>query len=141
MRRFSEANADRLRESVHETLQGVARAHGVEVDIDYRGEYPLTINTAGEVDFGADVVREVLGEDRYEDMADPIAGSEDFSRVLAAVPGAFIGIGAVLPGLDHETAPTNHSPRADFDPAVLPDAAAVYAALAVRRLEAFATTG
>jgi hippurate hydrolase len=56
--------------------------------------------------------------------------------VIDAVPGAFIGIGAVLPGLDHQTAATNHSPRADFDPAVLPDAAAVYAELAVRKLEA-----
>jgi len=84
------------------------------------------------------VIRDVLGEERYEEMDVPIAGSEDFSRVIDAVPGAFIAIGAVLPGLDHETAATNHSPRADFDPAVLPDAAAVYAELAVRKLEALA---
>ena len=81
-------------------------------------------------------MREVLGEDRYEEMAVPIAGSEDFSRVIDAVPGAFIGIGAVLPGPGpRDRAPTNHSPRADFDPAVLPDAAAVYAELAVRKLD------
>jgi amidohydrolase len=138
VRRFSEASAVRLREGIHETLRGVAQAHGVEVDIDYRDEYPLTVNTAAEVDFSANVVREVLGEDRYEEMQFPIAGSEDFSRVIDAVPGAFIGIGAVLPGLDHETAPTNHSPRADFDPSVLPDAAAIYAELAVRRLDSLA---
>jgi metal-dependent amidase/aminoacylase/carboxypeptidase family protein len=94
------------------------------------------VNTAAQVEFGAGVVREVLGEDRYEEMAAPIAGSEDFSRVIDAVPGAFIGIGAVLPGLDHETAAMNHSPRADFDPVVLPDAAAIYAELAVRKLDA-----
>ena len=56
--------------------------------------------------------------------------------MLAAVPGAFVFIGAALPGSDPATAPTNHSPRADFDPAVLPDAAAVYAELAVRKLAA-----
>jgi hippurate hydrolase len=33
----------------------------------------------------------------------------------------------------------NHSPRADFDPAVLSDAAAVYAGLAARKLDALAT--
>jgi hippurate hydrolase len=138
VRSFSDASEARLRESIHETVRGVAQAHGVDVDIAYMDEYPLTVNTAAEVDFGAEVVREVLGEDRFEEMAFPISGSEDFSRVIDAVPGAFIGIGAVLPGLDHETAPTNHSPRADFDPAVLPDAAAVYAELAVRKMEALA---
>ena len=138
MRRFSEASADRLQESIHDTLRGVAQAHGVSVEIDYSGEYPLTVNTAAEVDFSAAVVREVLGEDRYAELPAPIAGSEDFSRVIDAVPGAFIGIGAVLPGLDHETSPTNHSPRADFDPAVLPDAATIYAELAVRKLASLA---
>ena len=39
------------------------------------------------------------------------------------------------PDRDPETAPMNHSPRADFDADVLPDAAAVYAALAAHRLE------
>lgn len=136
VRRFSEANAVRLLEGIHDTLRGVARAHGVEVDIEYDDEYPLTVNDAAEVEFAADVVREVLGTDRYDDLADPIAGSEDFSRVLAAVPGAFVFIGATLPGHDPETAPSNHSPRADFDPGVLPDAAAIYAELAVRKLDA-----
>lgn len=135
-RRFSEANAVRLREGIHDTLRGVAQAHGVEVDIEYDDEYPLTVNDAAEVEFAADVVREVLGTDRYDDLADPITGSEDFSRVLAAVPGAFVFIGATLPGHDPETAPSNHSPRADFDPGVLPDAAAIYAELAVRKLDA-----
>jgi amidohydrolase len=140
VRRFSEASAVRLREGIHDTLRGVAQAHGVEVDIEYDDEYPLTVNDADEVAFAAGVVREVLGTDRYDDLADPITGSEDFSRVLAAVPGAFVFIGATLPGHDPETAPSNHSPRADFDPGVLPDAAAIYAELAVRRLDAFAAS-
>jgi amidohydrolase len=136
VRRFSEASAARLREGIHDTLRGVALAHGVEVDIQYDDEYPLTVNDAAEVEFAAGVVREVLGTDRYDDLADPITGSEDFSRVLAAVPGAFVFIGATLPGHDPETAPSNHSPRADFDPGVLPDATAIYAELAVRKLDA-----
>jgi amidohydrolase len=140
VRRFSEASKERLRETIGETLQGVARAHGVEVDVDYGDEYPLTVNDAAEVDFAADVVREVFGQERYDDLPDPITGSEDFSRVLAAVPGAFVFLGATLPGLDPETAPSNHSPRADFDPAVLPDETTLYAELAVRKLAALAGT-
>jgi hippurate hydrolase len=40
----------------------------------------------------------------------------------------------VVDGTDPETAPTNHSPLARFDDAVLPDGAALLAELAVRRL-------
>jgi amidohydrolase len=138
VRRFSEANKVSLREGIHDTLRGVARAHGVEVEIEYGDEYPLTVNDAAEVDFAGNVVREVLGQERYHDLPFPITGSEDFSRVLAAVPGAFVFLGATLPGHDPETAPSNHSPRADFDPGVLPDAATIYAELAVRKLQALA---
>lgn len=134
VRRFSEANRDRLREGIAEVVQGVADAHGVQAEVLFRDEYPLTVNTGAEVDFAQGVVEELLGEERWEQMPHPIAGSEDFSRVIAAVPGAFIGLGAVLPGLDPASAPTNHSPRADFDTAVLPAAAAAYASLAVERL-------
>ena len=41
-------------------------------------------------------------------LPDPIMGSEDFSRVLAEVPGAFVFLGACA-GDDPATAPTNHS--------------------------------
>ena len=96
------------------------------------------MNDAAEVEFAAGVVREVFGQERYDDLPAPIAGSEDFSRVLAAVPGAFVFLGATPPGLDPETAPSNHSPRADFDPAVLPEEATLYAELAVRKLRSLA---
>ena len=138
VRRFSEASAGILQQVIPEVLQGVARAHGVEVEVEYGGEYPLTVNDAVEVGFAASVVREVFGEDQYVDLPDPITGSEDFSRVLAAVPGAFVFLGATMPGLDPDTAPSNHSPRADFDQAVLPAEAALYAELAVRKLRSLA---
>ena len=116
VRRFSEANEQRLGAAIKRTLEGVAAAHGVDVEIRFETEYPTTVNTAAEVEFAAGVVREVLGPERYRELPDPISGSEDFSRVLAEVPGAFLAIGATPPGRDPATAPMNHSPRADFDP-------------------------
>jgi len=136
VRRYSEANEERLGAAIKRTLEGVAAAHGVEVEFRFESEYPTTVNTAAEVEFAADVVRDVLGPERYAELPVPVSGSEDFSRVLAEVPGAFVVIGATPPGLDPATAPMNHSPRADFDPNVLSDAAAVYAGLAAQRLEA-----
>jgi len=135
VRRYSEANEERLGAAIKRTLEGVAAAHGVDVEFRFESEYPTTVNTAAEVDFAADVVRDVLGPERYAELPVPISGSEDFSRVLAEVPGAFVVIGATPSGLDPATAPMNHSPRADFEPNVLSDAAAVYAGLAAQRLE------
>jgi amidohydrolase len=138
VRRYSEENEQLLDAAIRRTLEGVAAAHDVEVELQFENEYPSTVNTPAEVEFAADVVRRELGAEQYQELPNPISGSEDFSRVLAAVPGAFLVIGATPPGRDPQSAPMNHSPRADFDPAVLSDAAAVYAGLAARKLDALA---
>ena len=67
-------------------------------------------------------------------LPNPMMGSEDFSRVLAEVPGAFVFLGACA-GDDPASAPTNHSALARFDESVLPDAALLLADLARRRLD------
>jgi hypothetical protein len=57
------------------------------------------------------------------------------------VPGTFVGLSAVPQDADHATSPFNHSPYATFDDGVLADGAALYAELAINRLEALATAG
>ena len=83
---------------------------------------------------------ELLGDRRYQELANPLAASEDFSRILQRVPGAFLFLFAVPAGVDHAGTAFNHSPYAVFDDAVLPDGAALYARLAIDRLAAAATT-
>ena len=80
-------------------------------------------------------MRDVFGPERFEDLVNPMTGSEDFSRVLDLVPGAYVFLGACV-GDDPKTAPSNHSPRAAFDDSVLGDGAALLAELAARRLSA-----
>jgi amidohydrolase len=133
VRSFSPEARTAVRERAVRVCEGVAAAHGLAVDIRYEGEYPVTVNDAAEHDFLADTVREVFGTDRYEPMPDPVTGSEDFSRVLQRVPGAFVFLGACA-GDDPNAAAPNHSPLARFDDAVLGDGAALLAELAIRRL-------
>ncbi|TCK21483.1 M20 metallopeptidase family protein [Pseudonocardia endophytica] len=134
VRSFSDAHAALLPRLVREVCDGVAAAHGVQVDVEWRDEYPRTVNDADEAAFAAGVTSELLGEERFALAPDPVSGSEDFSKVLAAIPGAFLGMGACPPDTDPSRAPMNHSSRARFDDDVLGDAAALYAALAASRL-------
>ncbi len=133
VRTFSPAARETMTTAVPRLLQGIAAAHGVEVDVDYRAEYPVTVTDPAETAFAADALAEVFGPDRHARLAHPLSGSEDFSRVLDLVPGSFVGLGAAPTGLDPGTAPFNHSPQARFDDSVLADGALAYAEFALRR--------
>lgn len=138
IRTFSEASRQKMMEAVPRLLKGIAAAHGLEVDVDYQEEYPLTINDEDETNTAEKVIAGMFGDSRLTRMATPLSGSEDFSRVLAEVPGTFVGLSAVAPGADPSTSPFNHSPYATFDDGVLTDGAALYAELAVSRIAALA---
>ncbi|MFJ9408185.1 M20 family metallopeptidase [Streptomyces sp. NPDC101393] len=141
VRSFSPAAQSRVKDGTVEVCRGIAAAYGVGVEADFAELYPVTINDHAEADFVADVVRDAMGEERYEPLAQPLHGSEDFSRVLAEIPGAMLTLGAPPAGADPERSPNNHSPLAEFDDAVLADGAAVYAELAARRLTAAGVGG
>ncbi|WP_284983102.1 M20 family metallopeptidase [Arthrobacter sp. efr-133-TYG-118] len=138
IRTFSEASRDRMMTAIPQLLKGIASAHGVEVDVDYRGEYPMTVTDEDETHTAENVISDMFGDSRLSRWATPISGSEDFSRVLAEVPGTFVGLSAVPRGVDHTTSPFNHSPFATFDDGVLSDGAALYAELAVSRIATLA---
>jgi hippurate hydrolase len=138
IRTFSEESRRKMMEAVPRLLHGIAAAHGLEADVHYQEEYPLTINDEDQTTTAEKVIAGMFGDSRHTRMATPLSGSEDFSRVLAEVPGTFVGLSAVAPGADHTTSPFNHSPYAMFDDGVLTDGAALYAELAVSRIAALA---
>ncbi|MBP1233163.1 hippurate hydrolase [Arthrobacter sp. PvP102] len=141
IRTFSEASRERMMTAVPMLLKGIAAAHGLEVDVEYRSEYPLSVTDEDETNTAERTIQELFGESRLTRWATPLSGSEDFSRVMAEVPGTFIGLSAVAPGADHTSTPFNHSPYATFDDGVLSDGAALYAELAVSRIAALAAAG
>ncbi|GAB2445037.1 M20 family metallopeptidase [Streptosporangium sandarakinum] len=134
VRSFSPASHALVRDRSTALARGIAAAHGLEADVEYRVSYPVTVNDPEEAALVAETVREVYGEDRFVMAPRPFPASEDFSFVCAEVPSAFVALGACPEGVDPATAAVNHSPEALFDDAVLPDGAALYAELAVRRL-------
>jgi hippurate hydrolase len=133
-RSYSPESRETLREVVPRLVMKIGEAHGLEVEAEYRTEYPVTVNDATEAEFAGRTVADLFGAERAELADNPITGAEDFSFVLEQVPGAFLMFGACPPDTDPETAPSNHSAYAVFDDAVLPDGAALLSELALRRL-------
>jgi amidohydrolase len=134
VRSFSHAaHARVLAESV-QVCRGIAAAHGLEVDAVAEELYPVTVNDPGRLDAVASTVAELHGPERYLTLPNPVPGSEDFSRVLDAVPGAMVFLGATPSDRDPATAPFNHAPEAAFDDGVMPDGVSVLAEFARREL-------
>ncbi|GIH77927.1 M20 metallopeptidase family protein [Planobispora longispora] len=134
MRSFSTASHERVRERAVTVVEGIAAAHGLDVETSFPMSYPVTVNNGAEADFVGATVREVYGEGRFVTAPQPFTGAEDFSLVCNEIPSAFVALGACPSDLDPAQAAYNHAPEARFDDAVLPDGAALYAELAARRL-------
>jgi amidohydrolase len=132
VRTLSQAQLDAVERSSVRLCEQIAAAHGSRADARFEREYPVTVNDADATAFALGVATELFGSGRVHPLTNPIMGSEDFSRVLAEVPGCFLFVGA-CPG-DPDTSPGNHAPGARFDDSVLGDCARLLAELAVRDL-------
>jgi amidohydrolase len=134
VRTFDRSVRRQVRDLLKTVCRGIAAAHGVEVDIEYVEEYPVTVNDDDATSKAFKAADELFGPSRTTVMSRPITGTEDFSRVIERVPGAMVFLGACLEGRDPSTAPSNHSPRAAFDDRTIADGAALYAELALQQL-------
>ncbi|HEX2856624.1 MAG TPA: M20 family metallopeptidase [Propionibacteriaceae bacterium] len=136
LRTFSSEQQDNLFRLIPETMRGIAASNGVGVEVELRHQYPVTVNDPDHAEAVVDAVADVFGSERAVVWTRPLTGSEDFSRVLAEVPGAFIALSAVPERVDPLTAPYNHSAYAVFDDGVVADGALLLAELACRTLGA-----
>lgn len=134
LRTFDTGVRDKLLALIPRVADGIAAAHGVTAEFTLTEQYPVTVNDDAEADFVAGVAADLFGQERHIRWEKPLAGAEDFSRLLLEAPGCFIGLSACPPDLDPLTAPFNHSAYARFDDSVLDDGARLLAELALRRL-------
>ena len=100
VRTFDRSVRQVLADTLQRVCEGVAAAHGVEVEVRYEEEYPVTVNDRAEAAFALGVAEDMFGAGAALRMPNPITGSEDFSRVIAAVPGAMLFLGAVVDDRD-----------------------------------------
>jgi amidohydrolase len=101
--------------NLRRTATGIAAALGGEALVADEGilPYPVTFNHARETAIAADVARRVAGVGAVDDTIPPDMGSEDFSFMLEARPGAMILLG------NGDTAFCHH-PSYDFNDDAIP---------------------
>lgn len=135
LRAFNPDTRRHLVTRVSELALHTARSHNMCVEIEHVELYPVTINDDAEYSFVKSSVQQTF-PGRWGLQTEPMAAAEDFSKVLNQIPGCFISVSAVAPGVDHRHAPFNHSSKAEFVDAVIPDCASILATLAWERLTA-----
>jgi hippurate hydrolase len=113
---------------------GVAAAHGVEVEVRYEEEYPVTVNDQAEAAFALGVAEDLFGAGAAMRMPNPITGSEDFSRILAEIRGDALPrrAGGTIANRSRRRATIRRRPRSTTR--CSPQGSALYASLAARRL-------
>ena len=110
-----------------ELAQALAAAHGCTAEAEYRHDYPALVNTAPEVALAARAAAAVAGPDAVDADYPPITAGEDFAYMLRQCPGAFmlVGNGVAADGSFHHV----HTPRFDFNDALIPLGAAYWTSL------------
>lgn len=116
VRAFSAEDFDRTIKRMEEIILGIGTAYNVRIEMKTNDHYPCVDNDVSL----AEGLRRLLGS-RLE-LAEPVPNAEDFSYYQLKVPGVML-----FAGIDdgvHET--RLHSPRFNFDEAILPDMADLY---------------
>jgi hippurate hydrolase len=103
-----------------EVAHGLAATYGCTAQVEYKRGYPATINHAA-------TAASVVGDAMVDRDIAPLMGSEDFSYMLEAKPGAYMMLGT---GGAHSV----HTPMYDFNDRMLTTGAAYWVKLVQKEL-------
>lgn len=112
----------------HEIVEGIAVSMGCKAHVEWLMAYPVTVNDAWATERYRQIAGEMVG-DRLSEEAEPTMGGEDFSFYGYKVPACFYYAGLQRTGDD---CPAGlHTPRFDFNDAVIPDCVEMMCRLAL----------
>ena len=133
IRTLSPENRAEVPAAIEHLARHIAAAHECEADMRIEPGFPVTVNDPRAIDLARSAA-EALPEGKFELLANPIMGAEDFSYVLQQVPGAMVFLGVAEEGADWRSCCGIHSSRMMVDETVLPRGAAFLASCAERFL-------
>ncbi len=108
VRTLREEVRNHIEERLRRAVQGIADAFGAKATLDYRRNYPVTVNHEHQTELAALAAEAVAGIGRVTRDMPATLGGEDFAFMLNEVPGAMINIG-------NGPSANLHHPRYDFN--------------------------
>jgi amidohydrolase len=130
VRAFENETLGLIEQNMRRMASGVAGGFGAAAEVDFRVVAIPLINDAAEAAFLADSAAELVGADNVDRNGVLVMASEDFSYMLNHSRGAYIRIG----NGDEPGGCQVHNPGYDFNDAILPLGASLFALLAERKL-------
>ena len=130
VRTFRPSTQDLIEKRLTELVRSIGAAFGADAKLRYERVYPATVNHDGPAAFAMEVAESLVGTHNVVRNLDPSMGSEDFSFMLQARPGAFARLGQG----GAEGGGFLHSSRYDFNDDVIPLGAGYLSALAEKAL-------
>src|SRR5690606_19365437 len=112
VRTLREEVRDHIEERLGRAVQGIADAFGAKATLDYRRNYPVTVNHEQETELAALAAEAISGAERVTRDMPATLGGEDFAFMLNEVPGAMINIG-------NGPSANLHHPKYDFNDDVI----------------------
>jgi len=128
VRTLSAATRDHVRRRLEVIVTGIASAHGVTAEVDYRIGYPPVANDADATATLESIARDALGDAAVIRMPAPVMGAEDFAYYGEQVPACFFLIGT-RPG--DEPVPGLHEATFDFNDDAIPVGMGMFLRLAI----------
>ena len=131
-RAFSTETLGLIETRMRRIAEGIAAGLGASATLDFRVIFPPLVNDDAEARFIADCAAELVGAGQVDRNGGLTMASEDFAFMLDRRPGAYIQIG----NGDGAGGCEVHNPGYDFNDAVLPLGASLFARIAERKLAA-----
>ena len=131
-RAFSVKVQDIMEVEIKRVAEGIAQAHGANIEYTYDRRYAPTINTPDETEIAHQAAAIVVGEENVRRDLQPTMGAEDFSWMLQARPGCYIWVGN---GVGNEPGGCMvHNPNYDFNDEILSIGASYWVKLVEQEL-------
>ena len=134
VRCFNNQVRDILERRIGELARAMAAAQNCEVEAVVRWGTPPLVNDPEQVRAAVEAARRVVPPEHIDAEIMPITGGEDFAFMMEQKPGAFVFLGnGVAPDGSYHTV---HTPKFDFNDAIIPLGSAYWVSLVKTQLGA-----
>ncbi len=130
VRTFKTETMKQIEAGMKRTAAGICAGFGAAAVVDFRDLFAPLVNNPAETQFMVDAARDLVGDADVDGNRGVVMASEDFSFMLDACPGAYINIG----NGDTVGGTPVHNPNYNFNDAILPLGAGLYARLVEKKL-------